>query len=139
MQDPFIDDSDNVRKERQADDPIYLEPPHLCYIDSAGATNCKVYTGYGNRISVNVSLYTDELKLRGQFCHYDIIPDSGKNFSCRIPANLPGRIDNKTCIVRCDVEQEGDNSLLAASPCRRIRGNPAVSFWTYLVVSKCQD
>jgi len=139
LQDQLIDDSDNVRKQRQADGPTFPEPPHLCYTDSGGATNCKVYTKDSERISVNVSLYTDELKPRGQFCNYDIIPDSGKNFSCRIPANLPGKVDNKTCIVHCDVEQEGDSSLLAASPCQRIRGNPAVSFWTYLVVSKCED
>jgi hypothetical protein len=137
--DQFIDFSDNVRKQRQADDPTLPELPHLCYTDSGGATNCKVYTRDSERISVNVSLDTDELKPRGQFCHYDIIPDSGKNFSCRIPANLPGRIDNKTCIVHCDVEQEGDSSLLAASPCQRIRGNPAVSFWTYLVVRSVAD
>lgn len=136
--DQYIEESDDLRQRRQVNYSVY-EPPHLCYTDSDGATNCKVYTRYSKRISINVSLYSDELKPKGQFCHYDIIPGSGKNFSCRIPANLPGRVDNKTCIVHCDVEQEGDSNLLTASPCQRIRGNPAVSFWTYLVVRSVAD
>jgi hypothetical protein len=139
LQDRFMDDSGDIPEKRQADDLTIPEPPHLCYTDSDGVTSCKVYTPDSERISVNVSLHTHELTPRGQFCHYDIIPDNRKNFSCRIPANLPGRIENKTCIVRCGVEQQGDGSLLAASPCPRIGGNEAVSFWTYLVVSKCQD
>jgi hypothetical protein len=138
FKDQFLDESDDVRVRRQVNDSMVLEPPHLCYTDLDGATNCKVYTKYSKRISVNVSLYSDELNPRGQYCHYDLIGHSGRNISCRIPANLPGRIDNKTCIVRCDVDQEVDGSLLAGSPCQRIRGDPTVTFWTYLVVSICQ-
>ena len=78
----------------------------------------------------------DEVNPRGQYCHYDIIGGSGSNYTCRIPGDLPGRLENKTCIVLCDVDQsEGDASLLAGSPCQRIRGDPTVTFWTYLVVS----
>lgn len=137
--DQFLEDSDDVRERRQVNDSTFPEPPHLCYTDSDGATNCKVYTRYSKRVSVNISLYSQELNPKGQYCHYDIIGGRGKNFSCRIPANLPGRMDNKTCIVRCDVDQEGDGSILAGSPCQRIRGNPTVTFWTYLVVRSIAD
>jgi hypothetical protein len=140
FKDTFLEDSNTGRERREVNDSVAPEPPHLCYTDLDGSTNCKVYTKYSKRVSVNVSLYSDELNPRGQYCHYDLIGGGGgKNFSCRIPANLPGRIDNKTCIVRCDVEQESDGSLLPGSPCQRIRGNPTTTFWTYLVVSICQD
>lgn len=135
--DQFLEDDDNGRERREVNDSIIPEPPHLCYTDLNGEINCKVYTKYSKIISVNVSLFSDELNPRGQYCHYDLIGggSGSKNFSCRIPANLPGRMVNKTCIVRCDVEQEDDDSLLAGSPCQRIRGNPTTTFWTYLVVS----
>jgi hypothetical protein len=138
FKDQFLED-DDVRERRQVNDSTFPEPPHLCYTDSDGATNCKVYTRYSKRLSVNISLYSDELNPKGQYCHYNIIGGGGRNFSCRIPANLPGRMDNKTCIVHCDVDQEGDGSLLEGSPCQRIRGNPTVTFWTYLVVSIYQS
>ena len=71
FKDQFIEDRDGVRQRRQVNDSTFPEPPHLCYTDSDGATNCKVYTRYSKRISVNVSLYSDELEQpRGQFWHW---------------------------------------------------------------------
>ncbi|PSN54364.1 hypothetical protein C0J52_14108 [Blattella germanica] len=141
--DQYQDENEDTRRRREVNDSIGMEPepPHLCYTGTDGTVNCKVYTHYSKRMAINVSLYSDEeLNPRGQFCHYDLVGGSGKNLTCRIPDDLPGRLENKTCIVRCDVEQPDDEiSLLAGSPCQRVRGDPNVTFWTYLVVRSIAD
>ncbi|KAJ4443031.1 hypothetical protein ANN_04681 [Periplaneta americana] len=132
-------DNEDDRERRDVTKSMAPEPPHLCYRVSQNVTECKVYTQYSKIIAINVSLFSnEELNPRGQYCHYDVLGYS-HNVSCRIPVDLPGRLDNKTCIVRCDVDQDSDSSLLAGNPCHRIRGDPTVTFWTYLVVRSVAD
>ncbi|XP_069691081.1 uncharacterized protein SP1173 isoform X1 [Periplaneta americana] len=132
-------DNEDDRERRDVTKSMAPEPPHLCYRVSQNVTECKVYTQYSKIIAINVSLFSnEELNPRGQYCHYDVLGYS-HNVSCRIPVDLPGRLDNKTCIVRCDVDQDSDSNLLAGNPCHRIRGDPTVTFWTYLVVRSVAD
>lgn len=44
------------RKRRRQSSPIIIEPPHLCYNNSAGVIICQVYTEDTKNITIDVSL-----------------------------------------------------------------------------------
>lgn len=48
-----LQDSSKIRRESQ---PVLIEPPHLCYENKAGDTECQVYTVSSRNITITVQL-----------------------------------------------------------------------------------
>ncbi|CAG9563094.1 unnamed protein product [Danaus chrysippus] len=132
---------DLATEEPEDEDYFELNPPHLCYNGQ-----CLVYMQHSARLRVPLSLLApeppqDNSTAENNWCTYR----TGGPSKCLVPPNRLAEIlvEGETCkpAVRCQVMDPYDepDGVLADAECRHIVGEPATTFWTYLVIRVLAD